>query len=272
MFSQDNLAMTFISFTRQARRQAQTLFNSQPTTAPAIITEEQVRHLPDPVQRFLRYTRVIGTPQTRTVRLKQSGTFRASEKPDARWYPLRAEQYFTTQPPNFVWLGRIRLAPLLSIQGLAAFHGYGRLQIKLMGLLKVADYHGPQADQAELVRYLSEIIWFPAICLQPELRWGPLDDCAARATLNCQSLTVSGDFHFDAQGALTDFVAQRERDIDGQPGVVTWSTHVSNYRAYGDLYLASTGEAAWHLPWGKFPYVRLNVTELEHNVVVVYAA
>lgn len=264
--------MVFVSAKQQARRQAQALFDSLPAAAPEIVTEDLVRQLPDPVQRFMRYSHVIGAPMTRTVRLKQTGHFRISEKPNAAWYPLTAEQYYSIRPPAFIWFGSIKLAPLLSVQGVDVFHGHGSLVIKLLGLIKVVNYHGPQADQAELVRYLSEIIWFPAACLQPELRWEPIDHLTARATLTCPTGVVSGDFHFDEQGALKMFVAQREHDVDGRPSALTWSATASQYRSYGDLFLTGRGEALWHLPSGQFPYARLDVTTIEHNVTSVYAS
>ncbi len=262
--------MPFVSLRQQARRQAQALFDSLPAAAPETITEEHVRHLPDPVQRFLRYTRTIGAPQARTVRLKQTGLFRVSERPNAKWYPLSAEQYYTTQSPAFFWFGSIKVAPLLAVQGIDVFHQHGSLVIKLLGLIKLVEYRGPQADQAELIRYLSEIIWYPSACLHPDLHWQPIDHLSARATLTYNTLSVSGDFHFDEQGALTTFVAQRARDVEGRPATLTWSARAYNYRAYGDLFLAGSGEVYWHLPAGKFSYARLDVTELEHNVSSVY--
>ncbi|CAG0936581.1 hypothetical protein TFLX_05462 [Thermoflexales bacterium] len=264
--------MPFASLKHQARQQAQTLFDSLPSSRPEVITEEQVRQLPEPVQRFMHYTRTIGAPRARTVRLKQTGLFRISEKPNAKWYPLSAEQYYTTQPPAFVWWGSIQVAPLLAVQGLDVFHQHGSLVIKLLGLIKLADYRGPQADQAELVRYLSEIIWYPSACLHPDLHWQPIDQLSARATLTYHSLTVSGDFHFDEQGALTTFVAQRDRDFEGRPATLTWSARADKYRSFGDLFLPGLGEAYWHLPSGKFSYARLEVTEIEHNVSAVYSA
>jgi hypothetical protein len=264
--------MLFASVKQQARRQAQTLFDSLPSAAPETITEDHVRHLPDPVQRFLGYTRTIGAPQVHTVRLKQTGFFRINEKPNAKWYPITAEQYYTTRPPAFVWSGSIKIAPLVTIQGIDVFHQHGSLVIKLLGLIKVIEYHGPQADQAELIRFLSEILWFPSACLHPELHWEPIDHLSARATLTGSSLAVSGDFHFDSQGALTRFVAQRARDVEGHPTTLTWSANASNYRSYGNLFLAGRGEVVWHLPAGKFSYARLDVTEIEHNVSSVYTA
>ena len=37
------------------------------------ITEEDLKGLPEPVQRYLRYTQIIGKEKARTVRLKQRG-------------------------------------------------------------------------------------------------------------------------------------------------------------------------------------------------------
>jgi hypothetical protein len=41
-----------------------------------LVTSEMLENLPDPVQRYMDYTGVVGTPWIDTVRLKQVGTFR----------------------------------------------------------------------------------------------------------------------------------------------------------------------------------------------------
>jgi hypothetical protein len=73
--------MAYVSLKQQGRRQAQALFDDLPAAKPELIMEEQVQHLPDPVQRFMHYTQAVGMLRTRTVRRKQMDLFRIDEKP-----------------------------------------------------------------------------------------------------------------------------------------------------------------------------------------------
>ncbi|HEY91139.1 MAG TPA: hypothetical protein G4O07_04820, partial [Dehalococcoidia bacterium] len=79
------------------------------------ITEADLEGLPEPIRRNLRYVRVIGKRRIRTVSLKQKGFFKL--KPGQNWLPVRAGQYFTTEPPGYVWQATIRMNPLLWVSG-----------------------------------------------------------------------------------------------------------------------------------------------------------
>ena len=57
------------------------------------VTQEMLNGLPEPVQRYLDYTGVVGKPWVNTVHLKQTGRFRQGlERP---WMPMVAEQSYT---------------------------------------------------------------------------------------------------------------------------------------------------------------------------------
>src|SRR5215204_2002242 len=65
--------------------------------------------LPAPVRRYL--SKAVGTRQAaaRTAKLQQQGSFRPDLK--GQWYEIRGEQYFTADPPGFIWWGRVRITP-----------------------------------------------------------------------------------------------------------------------------------------------------------------
>ena len=45
-----------------------------------------------------------------------------------------------------------------------------------------------------------------------------------------------------------------------------WSTPVGDYRDYGGVRLASTGDAIWKLPSGDFTYAHFVIESIEYNV------
>ncbi|MBF8286840.1 MAG: hypothetical protein HW393_654, partial [Dehalococcoidia bacterium] len=77
---------------RTIRSEGLELMKRGESAATTVITEASLTGLPEPVQRYLRYTQVIGKETIRAVRLKQKGFFRTKE--NQRWMPLVAEQYF----------------------------------------------------------------------------------------------------------------------------------------------------------------------------------
>lgn len=103
-----------IIFKRKANSEVAKLFSKSKEVQPQLITEEDIKALPEPVQRYLKYTKVVGKERIRTVRLKQKGFFRQGDRP---WMPFEAEQYYTIDPAGFIWIANMKAFPLLSVKG-----------------------------------------------------------------------------------------------------------------------------------------------------------
>jgi hypothetical protein len=70
-------------------------------------------------------------------------------------------------------------------------------------------------DQGAMMRYLSEMIWFPTAFLGDNVSFEPVDDRSARVTLTDGGRAASATMVFDEIGKLVDFVAERYRTVDG---------------------------------------------------------
>ena len=156
--------MGSIAFTKRVKEEAKGLFGDSEEITPEIVTDEDIEGLPEPVQRYLKYTQIIGKEKIKTVRLKQGGYFRMKE--DQKWMPIKAEQYFNVNSVEFIWIAKVRVAPFISIYAKDEFiEGEGNLVVKLLGLIKVADAKGYEVDHGEILRFLAECIWFPSAFL-----------------------------------------------------------------------------------------------------------
>ena len=103
-----------ISFNRGAENEVRELFKkSKEVEETEIVSEEGIKGLPEPVQRYMKYSQIIGREEIKTVRLKQGGYFRMQE--DQNWMPITAEQYFNVDSAEFIWIARVKFAPFLSI-------------------------------------------------------------------------------------------------------------------------------------------------------------
>jgi hypothetical protein len=151
---------------RTIRNEARELLQQGQQAHPVLITEAHLLGLPEVVQRYLSYSRVVGKEIIRTVRLKQIGKFRQNAQQP--WMNLDAEEYYSVNPPGFVWVGTMRKAGFPLVRARDRYRaGKGNMRLKLGTIFPIANATGEAMDQGSLTRYLSEMIWFPTAFLGP---------------------------------------------------------------------------------------------------------
>jgi hypothetical protein len=229
-----------------------------------LVTAEMLQDLPEPVRRYLVYTGVVGKPWIDTVYLKQTGRFRQGL--DRPWMPMSAEEFYTTDPPSLIWKARFKVAGLPLLRAKDRYEvGHGHMYGKLAGLFTVFDARGEELDQATMIRYLNEIMWFPTAFLGENITWRHVDDHSTEVTFSDCGKSVSGRMFFDDVGRLTNFATMRYREIDGEFSLDPWSTPMTGYGERAGLNLPVRGQAVWHLPAGDLPYADLEITDVEYN-------
>lgn len=235
------LTSGYWSFNRRVNREVKALFAQQPLASPIasdqeIVTEAMLQELPAPIQRYLRYSGIVGKPRIHTVRLKQTGRFR--QGPAQPWMEFRAQQYFTVDTPGFLWNVTMYQNGLPLLIGRDLYmRGTGNMLIKLAARITVADAKGEGLDQGTMLRYLAEMIWFPSAFLGENVSFTPIDDSSA---------TITFSDHFP------------------------WSFVPTEYGERGGLRIPVQGPVSWLLPAGKFAYIDPTIVELEYDVAQPY--
>lgn len=228
------------------------------------ISEEDISGIPEPVQRYLRYSKVIGHENISCVRLKQQGFIKMN--PNGKWIPLEAEEYYTVDPPALLWYCRAKMMPLLTFEAVDRYvDNTGWMQGKLLSFVKVVDASGTEMDQGAMMRYFNEMIWFPTSFISDKVKWTPMNANKAKGTFSYGGKSVSAYFHFDDHGRLTNFVADRYRSVEDGFVLEKWSTPVHTYEEHGGLILPTAGEAVWQLDSGDFSYIRLKISDVKYN-------
>jgi len=252
------------AFRGLVRRDVQTLLREASRGETSVVTEEMLRGLPEPVQRYLRYTGVVGKPSVRSVRLRQQGRFRlAAGKP---WMPLDAQEWSSVRPPGFVWEGTVRMGPVPIVRAQDAYHaGEGHMLVKAASLFTVADATGEEMDRGSMVRYLNEMMWFPSAFLEDNISFEAVDATSADVTLTDHGRTATATMFFDSEGRLTNFVARRHFLVDGRFDLETWSTPITSYGMFEGLRLPDKGKAVWNLADGDFEYIDVTIRELDYG-------
>lgn len=257
-------------FNRLVSREVKSLFAQAHSAAPSpgqdqkqpVITEEMLQELPSPVQRHLRYSGIVGRPPVHAVRLHQAGRFRPS--PNGSWMAFRAEQYYTVDPPGFIWAVKFPVLGLPILTGRDRYQGgAGNMRIQVGSVFTVVDESGEDMDQGTMMRYLNEIMWFPTAYLDDSIHFSPLDDHSAQVTFTDQGRSVSATLHFDDEGKLTNFVAQRY--YASTQSYQQWETPITEYGEYEGLRLPRSGRGVWRLPEGDYAYIDLVIEEIEYD-------
>jgi hypothetical protein len=170
------------------------------------------------------------------------------------------------QPPEFVWDATMRVAGIPVGRTRDMYHsGQGRMLVKAASLVTVADAQGVEMDQGSMMRYLSEMMWFPSAFLEDNVSFEAIDATSAHVTLTDQGKTATATVFFDSAGRLTNFVAQRYAIAGGRSDLRTWSTPITGYGEFAGLKLPAGVKAVWKLTEGDREDIDVTVTELQYD-------
>lgn len=226
------------------------------------ITSERLEALPEPVQRYLRHAGVVGQKIPRLVHLRQTGRIRSA--PGARWMTFEAEQVYSLDPPAFVWRPWLPSRRLPVAVGRDEYlRGEGSIVMKALGTLPVAAADGPRLAEAGLMRYLNEMMWFPAAYLGTNVTWTPIDAQSAGIAITDRGLSAAATLHFDAVGRLTNFSAPRFNTATGRENL--WETPIEAYGTLAGTRIPTAGKGVWRLPEGDFAYIELTVLDVRYD-------
>ncbi len=150
---------------------------AEPTPAAPAFDPGAVRDLPGPVRRWLVHAIASGTPLRRRVELAQHGRLRIGS-----WRPFTARQV-TAGLEGYVWACATRVlgVPVYGYDRLAG--GSATMVHRAFGRFPLVNETGPDLFRSAAGRLVSEMIWTPAVALDPAVTWTPLDDHTATAVL-----------------------------------------------------------------------------------------
>jgi hypothetical protein len=233
------------------------------------ISEEDLEGLPEPVSSYLRCMQIVGKEKICTCRLKQRGQIRT--QPNQGWMPFTAEEYFSVEPPGFLWHAKARLAllPLLHARDMYT-EGKGNMLITLLSMIQVINAYGEELDQGALLRFLGEMVWFPSAFLSDYIEWEAISSSQARAIITSGGKSASALFRFDKEDEIVELTAERYRSTNGNYSLDTWSTLLKDYKEINGIRVPTLVEAMWKLESDEFRYFKCRLTRIDYNKDYLY--
>jgi len=259
-------------FTRQIEADIERLFAVSKNISDTVFTYKQISGLPEPVQRYFRYSiGEEGKQYLSYVKLKHDGAFRQNEGQE--WMNIEGREYFTTERPGFVWTGKISPFPLLWLTGIDTYiEGKANFQIKLLSLVSIADErNSKELDESELQRWLAEAPWFPTALLpNKNLHWEEIDRSSARAVVkddsNGLAITAAAVFYFNEKGEIVKVIADRYRSVDNNTySKQKWLGYYRDYKNISSMMIPNEIEVAWHSNFSDFSYAKFRITEISYD-------
>lgn len=233
-----------------------------------MISENDLTHLPDPVQKYLRYVGVVGQPKIKNVKISFTGKMRERGK---EYFPFISEQYNFFEKPSRLFFMRAKIKGL-PING---YHAYKNdnadMRVKLLSLIPMATMEakvGEEGYKTETVTFFNDMCLFaPAALIDRKIKWEEIDENSARALFSNQGVTISAILYFNQKGQLINFISDDRSAIttDGLKNY-RFSTPASNYKNMNGYNLCTYGEAIWHYPDEEFVYGKFNVADIAYNI------
>jgi hypothetical protein len=238
----------------------------RPNRSPDILAEEDIAHLPSPVQKYIRRSGAIGKPRIMSVHTVFNATLYSAPGKPGMFGP--AHQIDIVDPPRRLFFMQTRMNGL----PVAVLHDYNgdkaTMQVRMARLFDVVNLSGSELSKGETVTVLNDLAAYaPSALAGPRFTWKEIDDTQAEISFQNGAYTISATLTFNREGDLIDFMSKDRGELqsDGTLKIFPWSTPLSDYKEFDARRAPTKGEAVYHRPEGPFTYGKFSVTELRFN-------
>ena len=132
------------------------------TQPDSLLSEFDLVDLPEPIQKYIRYTGAIGKPKVKNFKVEFSGQIRKNE--EAEWMPFTSQQYNFIASSTRLFYMKVVMKHL----PVAGFHrfinGQASMDIRFLSLFKIQYQSGKEMGIAETVTFFNDMC-----CLAPPL-------------------------------------------------------------------------------------------------------
>jgi hypothetical protein len=230
---------------------------------PDLLTETDLKPLPEAVQRYLKYAGVLNKPKVKNAKIVLGGQMRDKGKD---YFPFISEQYNFFDEPTRLFFMKAKMYGI-TIPGYHRFVGTSAtMDIKPFGLVSIVKQAGDVMNVSETVTIFNDMCMMaPASLIDKRIQWQTIDDKTVKATFTNHHISIQATLYFNEKGQLINFISNDRTamtDMKKHP----FSTPCGSFKKINGLNLMTYGEAIYEYDDGKFTYGKFNVKEIEYNV------
>lgn len=223
-----------------------------------------IKNLPAPVQRYLKFAVREGKRYPNKISLVRGGWYRMSA--DQSWMSIYGEEYYRLDKPEYLWFSRISYPPGIPIQARESYlAGVGKKSMKVLSVYPVMHNSNQHNDVTNLLQYLFAMPNMPMAFYQANfLSWQYMNDRSARVTIRDKGNQASAIFYFDTDGKIVRAVTN-DRYRNTPSGLVKTPCVVryGDYKYVDGFFVPGFREMTWKTPSGEYKYARYMLDRID---------
>jgi hypothetical protein len=227
-----------------------------------VFTEDDISGLPLPVQCYFTHCGYLGKPKMSYMRAYlEDVDFVMSQD---RTIKIDYEQFnLVERPERFALISSTIIG--IPFEGLDSYeNGKGSMRGCIAKVITLFDQRGESMNRACLITWLAECLFVPSAALQDFVKWEPVDDTHAKATVTWKGVTASGIFTFSEAGEMLSFRTgdRMAIDMNGNETQADWSAFCEDYREVNGILQPRIIKSVWHYEAGDCVYFNANESKL----------
>jgi hypothetical protein len=228
-------------------------------------TGELVSGLPGPLRKYLEICGYMNNPVPFNADVYWSESF-LKMSPAKGWNRLETRQFNSVAPIARIAYMRFLNMPVAGRD--LYLDGYGEMNGKLLGIIKVIFDNNREIAQSALLITFCEFLLVPGYLLTENVHWESIDEKTVRGTLTDGGIRVTATFRFNAEGMMTRVDTDDRYYSEGRNEYkkVSFSAVAENYKKQGEILIPERMKAVWHFPEGDYEYFRGTVDRIIYNV------
>ncbi|KAA3435946.1 DUF6544 family protein [Rufibacter hautae] len=245
------------------RDEVKTGLRQAPYFQDSDLTEADIQHLPEPVQKYLRFSGCVGKPKVKNFKVEFTGKIRKDEQ--SEWMPFTSEQYNFMETPTRLFFMKAVMKNL----PVAGYHCYkdgtAFMDIRLFSLFKVQYQDGAEMGLSETVTFFNDMCCLaPATLIDQRIKWLEAEGNKVKASFTNNNITVSAWLYFNDKGELVNFISYDRYSADAGKQL-PWSTPLLDYREILGYRLMGNAEAVYSYPDRDLCYGTFQLVGMDYN-------
>lgn len=255
-----------IGYKKRVNKDINTLKINQGEFTNKDISINDIKHLPDNVQRWLIRSGLVGRKKSSYIYIEQKGEMRLQETSD-KWIFASSNQFVGLQMPGFVWQVKAAFIPFINMYGMDSFvDGIGSLEMRLFNLVKVArEKDTVKVNQSSFARYLLELPWYPQAALNKNMKWEEIDQYTARVMMSHRGIVGQVYLYFNKDYDVIKTSAMRYKDTDERGQLIECIGESKEFVVFDGVRIPSRIHISWILPGEDFTWYKVKVEKVTYK-------
>lgn len=231
-----------------------------------MLSEDDMKHLPEAVKRYIRYCGFVGKPKINHFTLAFTGNIRKNN--ESEWMPFTSEQHNFINPSVRLFFMNASMKHL-PVNGFHAYKtGKAFMDIRLLSLFRVQYQKGKAMDTAETVTFFNDMCCMaPGSLIDNRIQWLSMEGDSIQTKFTAHGISIHATLVFNELGQLIDFISNDRYALqeDGSMKQLRWHTPLKGYKAINGYTLAGYAETIYDYPDGPLCYGNFSLTGIKYN-------